>query len=600
MTSIRRTARLLQVATLALGLASCSQKDQAKDRPAIHTPSPQDLALQRRDAERQQCRLLREKLLALPDLRAASLETLHRDRHRILGAARAWPSVFVQHPSRDDAVLSPYFQELARRFDEMPPSFSAFERIRTAASSNRPQARAVLMPRGYLFSDNPRIAQWLVTHLELPRLFDEPEIWLLRGARTHRLVRTQLLKDVPVYRFAEGPYEGQVATLLLFDRVATSPQQLFPAMHVDFVDAAERAGFDRMRIERVTEAGISAQVRYGADDLWIDSVFTVREILAEQACEIVGEDQLARVHAYRDRRATITAAAKRLRMAVDAQVEERLMFDEPKEEVGQQDGSLRPLWLWAYRTGATHYRFNDVSYRVFDHKGRAQIPQVCIDFVLDTFERASGTWYTGAKERTRTTGTIDFEPLGIPNRRSADNVVTYFREHPGIFAVHEVDPDKRMAFDRGLAFYDYVYEHADKLDLNHVVLIFGRRPNGVVRYHTLIVMRTDPVTGMPTELAENAGKPRVRSWQAAMRSAPRRSIRYILMPELSWLRQTLAPPGESGATDMGASDTASAAPSETPAFPAAPTVSAAPAEPAVPAIPKVPASGTASAPVNGV
>lgn len=502
---------------------------------------------------------------------------LESERHRVLGAARATPVVFLREPKRDTSRLNPYFAELARRLDAKVGAVSALDSLRKSARNNREQVRDVVLPEGYLYTDRVDLAPWLESHLTLDRLFAEDEIWLMRGAQVHRLVR-----DDTEYRFAANPaqdpgppparhagqdslldpgqkagqraehktQQGEVARLLMFDRVATSREALLPALHVDFMPEAKRLGFDRVRVERITEGAINAKIRYGSDNAWIDSVFLIHEGQATLECEAITAQIRPLVQAFRQQRRIVLRASSRIEQAVQAQVRERLMFDEPKREVGQQDGSLRPLWLWSYRHGASKYTFNDENYSVFDIDGRPHPPQVCTDFILDTYERASGTWYGPRDNPQRTIGTIDFEKLDIENRRSASTLANHFRDNPGIFSVFEVPEDQRVPFARRQQFYDYLLTNADKLDRNSVALILGMRPNGVVRYHSLVVISTDPVTGMPIELGENAGKPRIRSWNSAMRSAPKRSIRYIMTPELSWLQSAFGSTGTGNTTEQ--------------------------------------------------
>jgi hypothetical protein len=40
---------------------------------------------------------------------------------------------------------------------------------------------------------------------------------------------------------------------------------------------------------------------------------------------------------------------------------------------------------------------------------------------------------------------------------------------------------------------------------------------------------------MPIELAANAGRPRIRSWEGEMQNAPRRSILARIRPRPAWL-----------------------------------------------------------------
>ncbi len=498
----------------------------------------------RREADREACRRLRGRLDSFTALEGTP--RLDEQRHRVLGQAKGWPVVFRRPPVRDLEEVPPYFRVLAESLDDPRRAFSAFETLRGRARHHRKEVRAILMPEGYLYAQDPEVARWLVTHLDLERLFDEPEIWLMRGDGVHRLVRTE-----QGYRYADGPDEGTVGSLLLFDRVAVRRADLFPVLHVDFVPEAERAGFDRLSLERVTPEGIKARIRYGAEDRWADAVFTEVDGRVELACEVVEEGERDEVLAFRERQHLRATAAVQLRRAVNAQVRERLMFDEPREEVGQQDGSLRPLWLWAYRHGGDGYSFNQVWYPVFDPQGRPHPPQVCIDFVLDTYERASGTWFAGRnEERKRVTGRVDFERFDMPNRRSVEAVADYFRSNPGTFSIWDLEPDQRIRFAQREAFYDFLREHADRFRVGDVVLIHGPR-GGEAHYHSFIVSRSDPITGMPVEVAENAGKPRLRSWHSAMQSGPLRTIRSVMTPELSWLRQVFASDGKAVALADG-------------------------------------------------
>jgi hypothetical protein len=129
---------------------------------------------------------------------------------------------------------------------------------------------------------------------------------------------------------------------------------------------------------------------------------------------------------------TANAGAKRSHPL--SQIEEALPFDEPVTEDGQQDGNLRPAWTWAYKQGWDSYEFNDDRYMVFDGAGRPKVPQVCIDFITDTLERASGTWWRGRDgQRERLRGKLDFETLGIENRRSVERFVRFAKAHPEWF-----------------------------------------------------------------------------------------------------------------------------------------------------------------------
>ena len=498
--------------------------------------------LARLQAEHRACRSMRENIGEVPAL--AGTPQLDSMRHRVLGRAKGSPVVFRRRPLRDLETLAPYFRALAEGLDDPRRVYATLKTLRKQARFRREQVRAILLPEGYFYAEDPRMARWLVTRFDLPRLFDEPEIWLLRGSTLHRLVKTER-----GYRHVEGPNAGQLASLLLFDRVAVKRSDLFPALHADFVPMAMMHGFDRVRVERITPLGINASVRYGPEGPWVKAAFTADDARAHLACEIVEAQDQERVKAFRTEQRVRTVAAEHLREAAEAQARERLPFDEPREEVGQQDGSLRPLWKWAYLHDHVGYSFNKVWYPLFDHQGRPLVPQVCIDFVLDTYERASGTWYAGRDApRRRVVGRLDFDKFEMPNRRSVEAVADFFRENPGQFDLWDLEPEQRFRFVQREEFFNFIRDNADRFRVNNVVLIHGPR-GGEAHYHSFIVSRVDPVSGMPIEVMENAGKPRFRSWQSAMQSGPLRSIKHVMTPRVSWLRDIYAPAERVARTD---------------------------------------------------
>jgi hypothetical protein len=221
-------------------------------------------------------------------------------------------------------------------------------------------------------------------------------------------------------------------------------------------------------------------------------------------------------------------------------VQERLRFDEPLEEVGQQDGSLRPVWRWAYEHGSESYSFNHIGYQVFDPQGRPAPPQVCIDFVLDAYERASGAWYRPLGEpRERRPGTIDFDGGDLRNRRSAAEVVAFASRHPEMFEVWSPPEEERVPYGRRGEFFASLATHADRMHAGDMVVIHGLKADGQPHYHSFLIDAVDPLSGVPHRLAGNAGRPRYQSWESVMRAAPLRSVRHLVSPRLPWLVASL-------------------------------------------------------------
>jgi hypothetical protein len=230
---------------------------------------------------------------------------------------------------------------------------------------------------------------------------------------------------------------------------------------------------------------------------------------------------------------------------------EGLPFDEPRTEEGQQDGNLRPSWRGAYLRGEHRYEFNDDWYYVFDGDGRPKVPQVCIDFITDTLERASGTWWGRRdQERTRTVGGLSFDELSIDNRRSVERFVEFAWRHPAWFDVHYTEEEERFGLRSGDKLFAHLERHAARYRPGDIVNILGLRDDEKYHYHSFFVYKADPVTGMPIWLAGNAGRPRIRSWQGELLSAPRRSIHSRVRPRVGWLDSVL-PASVTLATEPG-------------------------------------------------
>jgi hypothetical protein len=480
-----------------------------------------------------------ERLRVLPALPGAP--DFERSRAQVLARAKAEPVLFMRtpkHTSGETFEVEHYRAQLER---SPAPAFALYGMYRHFW--RRPEvARAVLLRQGYLYADSPGLALGLVERVRLRHLFREPELFIQRGSETWRVV-----KRGRYYEYAEGARRGERAHLLLLDRVWASGSEPGPPLHVALRWLAESTGADRIRVERLTEEGIVAELRYGS--VWVPSVLATSQARASLRCEAVAAGAEPVVRDARDFLLRRHRVLRALRAAIDRQVHEQLPFDEPRSEVGQQDGNLRPAWRQAYQQGLLSYRFNEEHYRVFDSQGRPLPPQVCIDFITDTLERASGTWWpaldTGRPSlplwRERTPGNLDFERLGISNRRSVGVFVDFAWEHPEWFDAYDLAPEERVPFGWRERFYQHLYEHRDRYVPGDIVTVHGRRDDEELHYHSFFIYDADPLTGMPTLLAANAGRPRIRTWDQELRSAPRRSIRSRIRPRLGWLEALVVP-----------------------------------------------------------
>ena len=160
--------------------------------------------------------------------------------------------------------------------------------------------------------------------------------------------------------------------------------------------------------------------------------------------------------------------------------------------------------------------------------------------MLDTFERASGTWWQPAHlRRERVLGRLRFDDSPIENRRSVEQFIEFTRAHPAEFEVYDVPPEERVTLRNRQQFFSQLYRARTHYRRGDIVAILGPREDEKLHYHSFFVVDADPLTGMPTELAANAGRPRIRSWEGEMSNAPRRSILARIRPRSVWLESFL-------------------------------------------------------------
>lgn len=473
------------------------------------------------------------RVRALPGHGPSELAPL--ERASLLAQVKATPVVFLEPPR--PAALEPvarfWRHELAR--SERPGHVLA--RLYHGFRRFPAFLRDVLLTDGYLYAQTPALGATLAEGVTPGALFREPRIVIERGATT---IHAEL-DAFGVYRYADGPERGKLARLVLFDRVRADGASALPPRHVALEPLRDELGFDAITLERVTAEGVVALARYG--ETTVPTLLSVRGAALELACEAPGSAR-ADVLSRRARALGRGRAFERVREAVLAAVDENLPFDEPKTEIGQQDGKLRQEWREAYFRGASHYDFNGDTYPVFDTAGRPFVPEVCIDFIVDSFERAGGAWYAPASApRAHFAGSIDFDGTGMLNRRNVEEFIALARRRSDWFELRPTPPDEQVPFKWRDRFFSTLYAHRAEYQKGDIVVILGERDDEKLHYHSFFVFDTDPVTGMPTLVAGNSGRPRVRAWAAEMASAPKRSIFARVRPRAAFLEQTLLGPG---------------------------------------------------------
>ena len=500
-----------------------------------------------------ECAARVKRLLAEPELPGAP--AFEAKRIDLVGRPRGTPLLWKRVPAADPNA-PPAARAAITKIEHAARPVTVAKGLVRRYGGSPAVLRATFLREGYVFSEDPEIALALVETLKLTHLFREPQIHLLRGRTVHVLRRTERTRYRPEsYVHAEGPWKGAVAELLLGDRVAIERADVEKEpIALDLSSAAADDGFDRLRVKHLSEGGLVAEVHY-AGSPWITAAFDMDGAALKLACaDGTGDAIAARAKAIQASEGRRLALAK-ITATVRAEVQEQPRFDEPKDEPDdeQQDGALRREWRRAYGQGLRRFSVGEVLYDVYDEEGRPVPPQVCVDFITDTWERASGTWYkplppAPGDDRPkpapeRTSGGIDFDKLDLDNRRSVAELVTFAKRHREMFDVLDLPQEERIPFVRRSEFFAYLAEHEADYAPGDVIVIHGVKSDGRPHYHSVIVMERDPITGVPVRVAGNAGRPREQTLEGVMARSPKRSIKHRLRPKAEWLAASLAGPG---------------------------------------------------------
>jgi hypothetical protein len=462
------------------------------------------------------------------DAPSARHEAYFRRLPEVLVHARIDPVLYLSWPDEDASD-----EEAQAARDALAHSAHPLRDLRRLLDTNDDPAflRAVLLSDGYLFSDRPALALALSAEVRLTHLFDAPHL-----VRSRDGVIEVLVLDDEGYLEADG----SVARLRLNDRVSEDPSVLASPRTLDLDVVREQTGALRTSPTGLGSDAAAFELAF-PDGTRRPSLVELRDGATEVVC--VGgsmetlQSTLAHAARFWARHAGVTAAARAL-------VRENARFDEPVNEPEgvQEDGVLRRAWTEAYLRGARTFTHREVEYPVFDSEGRAIPPQVCVDFVFDAWERGGGTWYRGADASPgRDAGTIDFGQTASPSagavpRRSIAQLLEYARNDDAVLERFDVPRRERVALHEGGAYARALARTADAFREGDALIIHGLREQDMrLHYHAVLVIRTEPVTGVPMVVADNQGRPRLRTLVGAMRAAPLRSIDHRLRVDVNAL-----------------------------------------------------------------
>jgi hypothetical protein len=295
----------------------------------------------------QRARRLIDEELAKPDL--GGDPGIQKQRAAMVARAKSEPIVLIRTPKRTE--VSPGVESLRAAFERTDYPWRELKKLRQRFGQRPDVMREILLREGYLYADDPNRAFTLVSQIKPRHLFDEDTIWVHRGKWLMHAKRG----DEGDYFFLDGPEQGKKVRLLHLDRVGVGvvPEPL----HRDFRGLRYRLFFDRARIEHITDRAIVADLRYGSH--WVPTLLESHGAELDVVAEAIAPDDAAEVRQARELQERRARAVSALRVAMRQAIDEGLPFDEPKTEVGQQDGTLRRLWRSAYAANRNYYKFND-------------------------------------------------------------------------------------------------------------------------------------------------------------------------------------------------------------------------------------------------
>lgn len=484
----------------------------------------------------QRCASEIRAVLERPGLPGA--QTLERNRLAVLSSSKAEPVWFADTPNYEEESVSAPVQRYRSQLATTRYPVDVLERLLPAFALAPKVGREVLLKQGYLFADTPDLARALMTSVKVEHLFAHDEIWLRRGELTTHAKRKRGL-----YYYSDGPNAGERVTLLLFDQVGVGEVPSTSLVR-DFRALRQRLHFSEAHVTHATSDRMVADLVYG--DHVVTTLLRNEGPHLEHVCELADEASRGQVTAMRDINARRRELVGQLQATMLAEVAEQLPFDEPRREWGHQmDGKLRQNWRHAYFMGRESFAFNGDRYFVFNAKRKPLVPQVCVDFLTDTLERASGTWWRdGRTEPGRTIGKLNFDDLITTPReelRRVPKFVDFTRSQPDNFEVLDVPAKERIPMGQHDKFVSYLAAHRADYQPGDIVVIRGPTPwdRRQMHYHSFFIYETDPMSGMPIAVVGNAGRPSVRYWRVETFRTPERTIWYRIRLTTPWLESII-------------------------------------------------------------
>lgn len=214
---------------------------------------------------------------------------------------------------------------------------------------------------------------------------------------------------------------------------------------------------------------------------------------------------------------------------LDTFIKEKLPFDEPRVEVGQEDGKLREFWQVSWSKGRGRFGYRGEWYYVRSSEGNAIPPQVCADFIVDTFDRLGGSWWVDNKRIDSPSSFTNFiKSYNLYHRRVSD-LIQVMKVNPQYF---EIIYSKKREGVR-LKDYNQLHNLFNDLDivLGDIVFINGPTPwdKSHEHWHSFFIYKLDNER-KDWEVVGNASMSAKRWLISEAKRTPYRKVWYIFRP----------------------------------------------------------------------
>jgi hypothetical protein len=154
-----------------------------------------------------------------------------------------------------------------------------------------------------------------------------------------------------------------------------------------------------------------------------------------------------------------------------------------------------------------------------------------VDFVLDSYERAGGTWFSPRDSAPkRQIGHLDFDQFKIQNRRGVLGFGAFAESRSDLFEFRRFQGTERTPFAQRDRFLQFIADNPREFRPGDILAIHGLKRDDRIHQHAILVEFVDPITGFPSGLADQMKAPRRRSWEGIMAEAPKRSLLYRARP----------------------------------------------------------------------